>query len=788
MIHTAIMMDKNICNILVLATALISFIPSTPIMSLTTNNMDSFTIVSFNCKNVKTSVPEIIDLCKSSDIIMLQETWLAKDEFPFLDSIHADFLSFGTSAMNLEESVRTGRPHGGMGIMWKRNLDKAIERLEYDSRIQGVKLSSQGWSILFLNVYMPTAKRENAEEIQDCLARIQVIANKSDATHKVLIGDWNSKPGAVEFDWLKQIAADSSFSIVDFEKLPAGTYTFVSDAHGSVSWLDHALFSDGFKAACSDVHVHHEFLTSDHKPLALTLELGSIPRVTEAEIDPYVVKAVCWDKVTQEQRSVFHQTTGEVLSALEIPYDDFICHDSCSERCEHVQAAEQHYEKVMDVLRSASEPLTSVKQSSTFVAVAGWNELVADAHKTARESLYLWRIHGKPRDGGIIHQRKCFHVAQFKYAFRACRNHADRMKADNMAKSHLNHDFKKFWSEVQRMNSKPAVATSIDGVSGNQDITGMWEYHYENILNSVHNPNDSEALAEAVNQADVSSVKDTFCLTRDCINEARASLKSRKSMGADGIAPEHFKYAHDIIDIHLEAVFNAMLRQSYLPQSFMPVTIVPIVKSISGDISSTNNYRPIAIATSASKLLELCLLDCLEPLLVTSDNQFGFKAGCSTDQCIFMLKEHIRKYVNAGGPVFACFLDASKAFDRVCHSTLFMKMLERGIPVSVVKLLMYWYSHQTMTVNWNGHFSKQFTVTNGVRQGGILSPALFSIYMDVLSSALNEVFTGCCLGEVSTNNMLYADDIVLISPSSSGLQDLLDVCTRVGEHLFGDQI
>ena len=99
----------------------------------------------------------------------------------------------------------------------------------------------------------------------------------------------------------------------------------------------------------------------------------------------------------------------------------------------------------------------------------------------------------------------------------------------------------------------------------------------------------------------------------------------------------------------------------------MPVRIVPIVKDVGGNIADSKNYRPVAIATAPSKLFESCLLEKLENYLGTTDNQFGFKPGHSTDQCIFQVKERIRRYTDLDGPVYACFLDASKAFDRVCH-------------------------------------------------------------------------------------------------------------------------
>ena len=123
----------------------------------------------------------------------------------------------------------------------------------------------------------------------------------------------------------------------------------------------------------------------------------------------------------------------------------------------------------------------------------------------------------------------------------------------------------------------------------------------------------------------------------------------------------------------------------------MSVTLVPIIKDKAGKISDKNNYRPIAIASVMSKLLERIILGRLMNLLDTHCNQFGFKPKMGTDMCICSLKEIIDSYRQLNGSIFMCFLDASKAFDRVKHSTKFNKLLSRGAPVYLVRILVYWY-------------------------------------------------------------------------------------------------
>ena len=146
-----------------------------------------------------------------------------------------------------------------------------------------------------------------------------------------------------------------------------------------------------------------------------------------------------------------------------------------------------------------------------------------------------------------------------------------------------------------------------------------------------------------------------------------------------------------------------------------------------------------------------------------------------------MHQEVINLYTSLKSCVYTCFLDASKAFDRVNHSILFEKLAKRGVPVYILRLLIFWYQHQNKCVKWGSLTSELFTVSNGVRQGGILSPHFFNVYDVDLSTKLNKLKVGCVMGEFIINHLLYADDIVLVSPSSAGLKKLLAVCEKFGD-------
>ena len=183
-----------------------------------------------------------------------------------------------------------------------------------------------------------------------------------------------------------------------------------------------------------------------------------------------------------------------------------------------------------------------------------------------------------------------------------------------------------------------------------------------------------------------------------------------------------------------------------------------------------------SISPTYSKLFEHVLKLVFFEHLKTSQYQFGFKKGSSTVQALHCLKETVNYYVNNGSRVFCTFLDASKAFDRLVHSGLFLKLMERNVPLVFLDIIISWYDGLRCRVRWGDHYSDWFSITAGVRQGGILSPDFYSIYVDDLLRRLEKLNKGCYFLRIFAAALFYADDMAMMAPSLKGLQSLLDLC------------
>ena len=123
-------------------------------------------------------------------------------------------------------------------------------------------------------------------------------------------------------------------------------------------------------------------------------------------------------------------------------------------------------------------------------------------------------------------------------------------------------------------------------------------------------------------------------------------------------------------------------------------------------------------------------------------------------------------FLRRGSPCIVTLMDCSKAFDMCSFEVLFKKLMDKGLPPLVVRTLVFIYQGQTSWVRWGGARSSQFGSVNGTRQGSVLSPCFFAVYMDELLHKLRDLRVGCHIGDIFFGAAGFADDIILISQSS----------------------
>jgi hypothetical protein len=173
------------------------------------------------------------------------------------------------------------------------------------------------------------------------------------------------------------------------------------------------------------------------------------------------------------------------------------------------------------------------------------------------------------------------------------------------------------------------------------------------------------------------------------------------------------------------------------------------------------------------KVLDHIILNLHSNILQSSELQFGFKGGHSTVACNFVLQEVVQHFVSHDSKVYCLSLDATKAFDRVCYLNLFKLLIQKGACPLLVRFLFNMYTKQRIRVRWNNDVSPEYAISNGVKQGGVLSPVLFTVYIDELLLQLKQRGAGCHIGNSYAGALSYADDICLLSPSVIGIKNMM---------------
>ena len=276
------------------------------------------------------------------------------------------------------------------------------------------------------------------------------------------------------------------------------------------------------------------------------------------------------------------------------------------------------------------------------------------------------------------------------------------------------------------------------------------------------------------------------CLNSNCYNyhavtvyDVQQSLKHLKKRKRDGLTDcesDNFINATPKLSIYLSMLFSSMIKHRYAPSDMLISTIVPIPKNKHKSMNYSDNYRAIALSSVLGKLLESIILYQNKSVFSTSDYQFGFKVNHSTTSCSFVVQEVINYYKTNHSDAFVMFLDASKAFDKVHYCKLFQILLDKGLCPLTCSFLANMYTHQKLRVKWGKSFSNLCTVTNGVKQGGVLSPVLFTMYIDKLLIELKNSGYGCYIGTKYMGSFSYADDIVIITPSQTAMRLQLEIC------------
>jgi exonuclease III len=729
-----------------------------------------YKFASFNCKNVKRAVDSIRYLCRTSDLIAIQETWLLPDDIPYLSTIDTNFCATGTSAVDVTRGMLRGRPHGGVALLWRSATFQNVSVIKCSNpRLCAIKIITSDRPIIVVSLYMPTDSRDNLADFTDCLAGVSALIEEYSIESVYIMGDFNAHPNELFFTELMNYCNEQYWSCVDINMLGAasGTYTFISDAHQCRRWLDHCVVTQSAVQSVRNVYVEHSVTWSDHFPLIIECDINLItPRLSNNNNCSNA--SIVWGERTTEQVDCYRGECDRLLRSIDFPVELRNCADHSCNESSHKQVIDKLYADIVEPLRSAASVGRGSGDRRSKHRIIGWNKHVREAHRKARDRFLSWTMYGRPDSGRLF--REMYESRKvFKSRLKWCQDNQNQIQMDIIASHHTKKDFRAFWKGTNKLRPRPGFPVSVNGECEHSSIANTFKEQF--VIKSPLGPSQRSELDAETCKDDVGPV----CTARE-VDAAIKSISRGKSPGHDGLSIKHLQYAGPHISRVLAMLFTLCVRHSYLPDDLMRTIVVPIVKNKTGDLSDKCNYRPISLATVVAKVFDSILNARLRKHVQLNDNQFGFRAGLSTESAILCLKSTVKYYVDRKTPVYACFLDLSKAFDLVSYDTLWSKLKATNLSPEIIRIFRYWYGSQVNSVRWVDSLSENYRLECGVRQGGLSSPTLFNLYVNDLIEELGRTHVGCHVDDVCVNNLSYADDMVLLSASVCGLRRLLKIC------------
>ena len=314
-------------------------------------------------------------------------------------------------------------------------------------------------------------------------------------------------------------------------------------------------------------------------------------------------------------------------------------------------------------------------------------------------------------------------------------------------------------------SSKQGRTTTIQDKNGkrlteDRDILNRWTEYCSELYNDK-----VKGDPEVLKHPPVTNI-DSHPILREEVEAAVKSLKPGKSAGVDNIPAELLQAGGEtMIDVLLN-ICDKIWQTGEWPTPWTQSLVITLPKK--GNLLQCQNYRTISLISHASKVMLKILLNRLTP-------QAGFRPGRSTTEQIFSLRILCERYLQHQQDLFHVFVDFKKAFDRVWHAALWSTMKLYNINANLIKVIESLYSKATSAVYYNGSIGEWFRTTVGVRQGCLLSPTLFNIFLErIMTDALENHEGSVSIGGRTITNLRFADDIDALAGKEDELVKLIN--------------
>ena len=763
-------------------------------------NEVSITISTHNIHGFNSNSHYLKDRCDKTknSIFCIQEHWLRPvhkniKSINQIRVVHPDFDGYGASAMKNVHNVGVskGRPYGGTAFVFDKDFTPFLRPIiKYENeRVTVMELQEIDGSIMIINSYLPF--RQNSEDYKvsylETLGIIKNILDSNPTSRFIILGDFNVNIYNLQLE-IAEVVRDflSEYDLCNSHDYDPSfdsnaSFTRSCTKSGSFSILDYIFFSRSLREQVSNCTIVQDGENpSDHVPVQIRLDLVPL-RTGGGGRSGHSTGRIDWSALSSDDLQDYENVMDELLDSIIVPSVTLHGDRQCSNHSHH-SSIEHYFQSIVDIIAIADSVLPR-KSPHGKRGKGFWSESLSRFKLESVNSHRDWEQAGRPPSGPTYERKKSSHYI-YKAELRRQKRQDAAEKNEALGKNLLDKDYVSFWKDWKRASQvkSPPVNRIGDAVT-EKEISETFLSFFKQIYGAA----DSDAHRELRQQfmdrfpdyykSQCNDSISPFFLSWDEMISISGKLKVGKCFNSF-VKAEHILNGSPKLMVHLHILFNGFIQHGFVPNQFFHGTITPIVKDSTGDINAASNYRGVTLCAVLSHLFENALRLKFGHYLGSDDLQFGFKPKHSTSHAVHTLKTCINHFTERDSNVYVAFLDFSKAFDTISHSGLFIKLMDRNVPLCFLLVIIYWYMNMYYDCKWGSSCSDHFAVKCGTKQGGILSPDFFSVYIDDLINILRKTGIGCHVIHIFIACILFADDMTLLAPTRSSMQQLLNLCSE----------
>jgi hypothetical protein len=635
------------------------------------------------------------------DVIMITESWTRET----IDNVMLQIE--GYQLMRRDRQQRIG---GGCLLYYKSHLRCVQVPNQRDTETLWCELSLGGEKVTFGVCYRSPAAP--IEEVQSLFEDIRDTCTRQG--EKIVVGDFNF--GSIDWDTLH--SGNDARDFVDLIQDCFLTQVVKKPTRGE-NILDLVLTSN--ESLVGNVNVAEPFGTSDHNVITFDVNLSA--------------DCTNWQEEYMDYRHGDYKRLRQLISSVNWP----LCMKG---------GTENMWKVFISTLNRLLTQCIPKRRRQKKRQPWWWNKQVVRARKN---KIALWKRYKITSDhDDFLQYRRALNRAT-----KEVRNAKLQMERRIMNKAKK--DPKAFHGYVRRntkVKDMVGPLTNEDGTVITEDsVTAQVLNDY---FSSVFTVESMENMPEAAqiftgrDDAKLDHVDFSITGIKKCINR----LKPGKAPGEDGILSTVLKETANEIALPLSLLFTRSWIEGVVPNDWKKANVTPIFKS--GKRDAAKNYRPVSLTSQICKLMETIIRDSivehLENHQLVKQSQHGFRRGhsCLTNLLTFL--ERVTQWIDEGKPVDVIYLDYSKAFDKVAHARLLMKIKAHGIGEKMARWIEQWLDNRVQRVVVKGSASEWSSVTSGVPQGSVLGPTLFILYVNDIEE------------NITSSVLKFADDTKIFYP------------------------